>query len=201
MRFLPKFPKQHDICYGSQSDGSPETITLEKVERDVVAFVHAMRGWYIENKRRKRLLSKVLRFIAVVSLISGGLYPVVAQWTHGNPFLGYILLGAAGGLYILDRMFDISSSWLRDVTAMQAINRSIFRYDVERAELALRDGIDEHIKKRRLNAIKALANDVFEAASKETTEWHSAFQTAFVDLGQMVKSSEAEPHPTVARTL
>lgn len=189
--------RERDVSFPADSAGAPD---IDKLEKHVLEYAISMQTWYKKNKARKRTLSKCVRFIAIISLVTGGLYPVIAHLTNTNAYLGYVILGSAGGLYILDRMFDISASWMRDIAAMQAIDKALYAYQVERIRIdtSRDDEIQLHFE-HRLNVIESLAQNIFDAVKSETTEWRSAFENAIVDLEKLVKPEErisAKPRET-----
>lgn len=131
-----------------------------------------------------------MRFTAIVCLVLGGLYPVIAHLVNFDAYLGYVILGGAGGLYILDRMFDVSSSWMRDIAAMQAIDSAIYIYQIEHVRIKCLDVSNEERNASRLRAVENLAESTFTAVRVETAEWRSEFQNAIGDLERLIKPEE-----------
>jgi hypothetical protein len=188
----PSTRRQRDISFPTPTQLGERAISIDTVEKHIFDYAIEMRSWYIRNKKKKRTLSKIVRFVAITLLICGGLYPTIAQSTKTDPYLGYIMLGVAGGLYVFDRMFDISSSWMRDIAAMQTIDNAIYIYQTECAKLEFTSEAEENTTLRRLGLAEALATRVFDAVTAETAEWRSAFETAIVDLEKALKPTEGK---------
>jgi hypothetical protein len=91
--------------------------------------------WYLRDKRGKRWESRLLRAAAVVFAVAGGVLPLVSGSTEGiNPNLGYIFLAVAAGCVAFDHFFGLSSGWMRDVAALEALQGRLARFHMHWAK-------------------------------------------------------------------
>src|SRR5260221_8691639 len=75
-------------------------------------------GWYRSKKRSKQLYSKLLRAFAILFGVAGGICPVIGTVGRADfAKTGYIFLGVAGGFVLFDKLFGISSGWMRFMMA------------------------------------------------------------------------------------
>ena len=98
-------------------------------------------SWDQRRKTAQSTRSQSLRWYALLLSIVGGLVPLLTAlfsrpdwpwfttalgWINFGQ-LGYVLLAIAAGCVLLDRYFGYSTSWMRYVVAMQAIERRVRR--------------------------------------------------------------------------
>ena len=88
--------------------------------------------WYQRDKRTKRWTSRLLRAAAVIFAVAGGLLPLISSSVHGvNANLGYVLLAIAAGCVAYDHFFGMSSGWMRDIAALQALQSRLGRFHLD----------------------------------------------------------------------
>ena len=157
---------------------------------------HAGRAasWYRTKKRSKQIMSITIRLLALLSILIGGLCPLFPSGTQAEtvrPF-GYLLLGLGGGLLLYDKLFGFSSSWIRYMRAIQEIEASIDRFQIEWARL--RASTDKTPKHRA--AIFKLSMDFVNSTNiivrRETNEWQVEFQDNLLKLKAMANQAEQD---------
>src|SRR5688500_2425685 len=162
--------------------------------------------WYRRNKHGRAATSRRLRFWAVLCTILGGLVPVVVAavgerpaFFNGWPIrfgqLGYVLLGIAGGLVLLDRFFGYSTGWMRYVLAMQAIEKAREQFRMEWTALlrmlsTTAKGTPEHseLVDRMIQRTRAVVIEVKERSEQETQAWIAEFQNNLAQFEKDLKS-------------
>lgn len=154
----------------------------------------AAADWYAERKGRKSALSGLLRVAAVVLGVTGGLSPVIAGLSPGEAAqalrisqIGFLLIGLAAGLVVVDRLFGISSGWLRYMTTLTAIERRRAAFAQDWARLLLEAGAQPKVELflARTAEFRAAVADLVDA---ETEAWVVEFRTSVSDLEAMVRS-------------
>jgi len=186
---------------------------LEKLRVYAEARIEQEWQWYQRNKKARATTSQRLRFWAVGFTILGGLVPVVVAATSEAPAflkglpirfgqLGYVFLGIAGGLVLLDRYFGYSTGWMRYILAMQAIEkaREVFRLDwtaLLRLLSATTDGTAERLEvvDRMIQRVRAVVIEVKERSERETQDWIAEFQSNLSQLEKDIKTQQEANRP------
>jgi hypothetical protein len=186
---------------------------LEKLRVYAETKIEQELEWYRRNKRIRSKTSQRLRFWSVCFTILGGLVPVVVAATSETPpflkglpirfgQLGYVLLGIAGGLVLMDRYFGYSTGWMRYVLAMQAIEkaREVFRLDwtaLLRVLSTTPQGSAERLEAvdRMIQRVRAVVIEVKERSERETQDWIAEFQSNLAQLEKDIKSQQEANRP------
>ncbi|MEU6656849.1 SLATT domain-containing protein [Streptomyces sp. NPDC046900] len=148
--------------------------------------------WYVEEKRRKATASKVLRVLSIAGLTIGTVTPTVSILSGGAipAESGYVVLGLAGGLLLLDKGFGFSSAWGRYMVSATKILSSLKRCQV-RWSMLMADWRGEHREEAILieearEIITRLVVDLHETLEGETVEWLSEFHQNLEGVRAMV---------------
>jgi hypothetical protein len=161
--------------------------------------------WYTRDKRSKRWFSRLLRAAAVFAAVAGGVLPLISGTVSGiNPSLGYVFLATAAGLVAFDHFFGLSSGWMRDIAAIQALQGKLGRFQLDwtrwqaeqagvlpAAPLPSAEGTAA-----ALDLISALVTAIAELTEAETAQWIIDFSTSVAALRQ-----QASPAVTSAQDL
>ncbi len=129
-----------DIMPVSRPGGSPQqwrdqAEALDQLRSWAEARTVETITWYLRDKRGKRWGSRLLRAAAVVFAVAGGVLPLISGSTEGiNPNLGYVLLAVAAGCVAFDHYFGLSSGWMRDVAALEALQGRLARFHMHWAK-------------------------------------------------------------------
>jgi len=89
-------------------------------------------NWYRTKKKLKQQLSHLIRCTALFLLILGSLCPLLPQENRFDVSrYGYVLLAAGGSLILFDKLFGLSSSWMRFMAAAEELEAllDVFRVD------------------------------------------------------------------------
>jgi hypothetical protein len=157
-------------------------------------------AWYLRDKKLKRSASKLIRAMAVALAVAGGIAPLQTAVTGGHATsLGYVLLAVAAGCMAFDYFFGLSSGWMRDITALQAMQRELTRFRLAWAAAHLlpaesppanTEGQD--VKVRQIALISELATAVGEIVDKETSDWLTEFRSSLRRLNEQADVRRTE---------
>lgn len=184
-RCKPKNAKRADLLVSATL---PPNATSESALRDeysrVTGFASQIQTWYLQDRKKKRLLSKLLRVGGIILAAAGAIYPLLIAHAPGsNAFAGYALLGMAGACYAVDRALGLSTSWARSIEAVGQVNSATasFRHDWIHLELS-----QDHGREDKLRLLLQIANDyeqkLIHICQLETGKWIKEFQAVNRDL-------------------
>lgn len=146
--------------------------------------------WYHRDRRWKRRGAKALRVCAALLGLSGAVLPLVdltGAW-HGAARWGYVLLLLAGGCLAADRVFGLSSGWMRDIGTAQALQRRLETFQFDWASECVREvlgpteGTAGEAAERCLGVLRRFCEDVSEIVRSETAEWMLEFRASMTQL-------------------
>jgi hypothetical protein len=134
--------------------------------------------WYLRDKRLKRIGSRLLRALAILFAIAGGIAPLVAATADRDANWGYVLLALAAGCVAFDHFFGLSSGWMRDIATARAIERRLttFRFAWIAANADAAFGSDSGRIRTGLALIERFVTDVADLVDTETAEWLTEFR-------------------------
>jgi hypothetical protein len=173
-----------------QGAGDPQATVLMMYEQ-LEGYAIAIREWYLADKRSKRRYSRLLRGLAIILAVVGGLAPLsplanqmsYARW-------GYVFLALAAACVAFDRIFGLSSAWMRDIAGAQAAEQVRSElYSGWAAITTAHDGEEERLERQLalLNRISAVLGHILDS---ETSEWRREFESSMEHLKSMVNRSE-----------
>jgi hypothetical protein len=165
--------------------------------------------WYWDNKRAKAHVSMFLRFVAIILFVLGGLVPIVKATLPATvaakfPFdfgqCGYLLIGVAAGCMGLDRFFGYSTGWIRYVTTVMAIEKSLeefrFEWALNMAKMRGSAPTPEQLE-ALIQTSAAFSLAIKSQVEQETKAWVVEFQT---NLSQLEKDLQAKADEAKAKT-
>ena len=124
-------------------------------------------------------------------VIAGGICPLV-DGIGGLDFgrFGYVLLALAGGLFILDKSFGFSSSWMRFTSAEMELRQALDAFKVDwLAVMCL--GHDparpEEPARRYFELARSFVETAHGIVKKETELWIKEFGSNLEHLEKLVK--------------
>jgi hypothetical protein len=142
--------------------------------------------WYLDDRRRKSLASRLLRAFAIVLATLGALVPLLhATIGWPDPSWGYVVLVLAGSAIGFDKLFGLSSAWMRDMQAAHKV--SLLLTDLQHDWSAFRAGIGGRDHESALARLREFNRSVALVASSETDAWAREFDAAVADLGDLVR--------------
>src|SRR5512144_1384347 len=177
-------PTQLSIA-SSEDWGDPEAALVTLFRRAEANAIDAIE-WYLEDKQRKSWSSQLLRALAILLAVAGGLLPLIAAARPGSQFgeWGFVFLGAAAGWVAFDRFFGLSTAWVRDTLGAQALQQRLERFQYEWAASCADTYVDDSVN-NRLTLLREFAQDVMVLVRHETKEWVKEFQGNLAGLEAM----------------
>ncbi|MGQ4418354.1 SLATT domain-containing protein [Streptomyces sp. SAS_269] len=152
--------------------------------------------WYLRDKRLKRLGSRAIRGLMIVLATTGTVIPLAGTATGADiQSWGYVFLAAAAGCKGFDYFFGLSTAWMRDMTAAQALRGELNEFRLAWSAELLRDltGVPEQtLVDRRMRLIGDLAGKLRTHLESETADWTAEFRTG---LQQFQDQAAALPAP------
>ncbi|WP_081982465.1 SLATT domain-containing protein [Streptacidiphilus albus] len=146
--------------------------------------------WYHRDRRWKRRGARVLRYLAVLLGIGGAVLPLVGLtglWDKGVDW-GYVLLLLAGACLGADRVFGLTSGWMRDISTGQALQRRLEAFQFDWASECVREvlgpteGTASEAAERCLGVLRRFCEDVSDMVRTETSEWMLEFRASMTQL-------------------
>ncbi|MET7478978.1 SLATT domain-containing protein [Streptomyces sp. NPDC005648] len=188
LRSLP-FPEIRVIGPGQQREA------LDSVRRWAEQQAEDTIEWYYQDKRLKRIGSRVVRGCTIVLAVAGTAVPLASTAVGGSwQGWGYVLLALAAGCKGFDHFFGLSAGWMRDVSSAQALRSRLDEFrlgwtteDLRAASHAAlpadgaRDTADLEL---RMRLITELIGAVHARLESETATWMVEFASADQQLRQ-----------------
>jgi len=150
--------------------------------------------WYLRDKRRKRVGSRLLQGLAIAFAVAGTAVPLGTSAAGGpGAGWGYVLLAVAAGCKGFDYFFGLSSTWMRDIAVAQALRAELNAVRMDWATDVLRAGRacarpDEWLQpsevERQLALITRLVTAVRGQIEGETADWQSEFRSRTRQLNE-----------------
>ena len=169
-------------------------------EQQAVATI----SWYQRDKRAKRWASRLLRALAVVLAVSGGVMPLLPAIAHGiDPNLGYVLLALAAGCVAFDHFFGLSTGWMRDIATLQALQSGLARFHLDwvKWQSTVADGPAAAAMPgavaAALDLIDGLVTGVGRLAEAETAQWIAEFSSSVAALRKQASPSVTSPQDLI----
>lgn len=158
-------------------------MTLDEAYVALQRFISSSTQWYLHKKAVKRRWARVLRLLTIVTVVLGGLAPVVgALWQGFETSVGFILLGLAGGFQILDRSFGYSSGWSRNLATAMSLEACAAKLAFEFSRLKSRPSEDENMWQLLIMA----SDEAWQIISSETSTWLSDFRAEMEEIRSKV---------------
>ena len=163
----------------------PNTV-LELLYSRAEEYARSVCDWYLDDRRQKRSASRLLRAGAIVLATLGALVPLLhATIGWPDPSWGYVVLLLAGSAIGFDKLFGLSSAWMRDMQAAQRV--SLLLTDLQHDWSAFRAGIGGRDYETALARLREFNRSVALVTSSETDAWAREFETAVTDLSDLVQ--------------
>lgn len=140
-------------------------------------------AWYMRDKRWRAWAAQILRILTVSFGATGAIIPLVGAAQHREMAnWGYVLLALGATCIGIDRIFGLSTGWMRCIITANAIRRrqSIFRvaWSAECAKAFFPDAtrIDSRAIAELMDLVRDFIVDLSDLVSLETLEWRSELQ-------------------------
>jgi hypothetical protein len=187
-------------------------------------------AWYLRDKAIKRIGARVLRALAILLVVGGGVVPLLsAAWTGTAAGWGYVLLAAAAGCVAFDHFFGLSSGWMRDIVSVQTLQRRLTDFRMAwttnllrpasmpggnalgstglggagRGGTGLADSaaLDEAELVRRLDLVQSFVTEIADLVESGTAEWLAEFRSNVGGLDGQTGWSPPTAHQPGAHSL
>jgi hypothetical protein len=154
---------------------------LTQLHTYVESFAAEQADWYKSHCFIRQIASLWLRFFSLLFFFLGGLCPLLPKSIPhvGDPEpWGYALIGIGGGLLLFDRLFGISSSWMRFIWAFLEIEEQLdkFRMRWTRIQLEANDPQSHDTFRALVSAAEDAVNGIHIRILLETAAWRTEFQ-------------------------
>lgn len=147
--------------------------------------------WYLSDRVGKRRMARALRAGTAVGLAGGAALPLLelaGVLGTGGAAWGYLALLGAAVCKGCDRVFGLTSGWMRDVATAQAVQRRLETLQFEWASESVREvlgpteGTASEAAERCLGVLRRFSEDVSELVRSETTGWMVEFRSGTAAL-------------------
>jgi hypothetical protein len=176
-----------------ENNGELLDTLYENVEARAIVAIR----WYMNERRGRSRLSKLVRIATLLFVVCGTLVPLLettaarAKWPALDiSSWGYVFFTLAGGLVLLDKYFGLSSSWMRFLSAGLALQRELRRFQLDWASrIALLNGADPTLEetKQLLGVLQRFSESVEAEILKETNAWIAEFRSGLSEFEQLAK--------------
>jgi hypothetical protein len=168
-------------------------LPVDKTPDEIYAWVSAKAQdqitWYHDSRQPKRTGSRLLRGLAIVFGAIGALAPVIAAIfnEHNSDIIGwgYVFLAVAGACIAGDRLFGLSSGWIRYILTQFKLEMLLleFQYDWVIKK------VPNQSNEERIGLIRDFHKNVKNLVNDETNAWAAEFQTNLAELEKTLKTS------------
>lgn len=190
-------------------DKAPEE-ALAQIYNRVSVGSKRVRDWYWESIKVKRTASFLSRFASFSLLIAGATLPIlagilgVAETRLLFTQIGVAALAVAGLAQAGDRIFGISSGWLRYISTATGMENVTRKFEFDWADCLLnKEGALHRDDVRELFAMaRKFEDDIAQLQSDETDKWVTEFNSSMALLTELIKSQRetSEQRAAEART-
>lgn len=147
--------------------------------------------WYLADRTGRRRTARALRAGAALGAVAAAAVPLLCLAADAARLAswGYLPLLLGGACVAADRFFGVTSGWMRDVAAAQAVQRrlQIFQFDWAaesvREVLGPTEGTAGEAAEHCLAVLRRFSDDMTELVRTETTDWMVEFRTGSAPLG------------------
>lgn len=180
-------------------------LALSLEERAVEAI-----GWYLRHKGGPRTASRLLRGLAILFGVLGGLAPLLngaelsgeawgMQWSLSDTdHWGYILIALAGAALLTDRYFGFSASWMRYMTAQMALQRGLEKFQLSWAVWRIQvkdEAPSEPQHGAAIALLTAFGQEIGDLVDQEFQVWIAQFKEQLAELQAAVSKEKTERRP------
>ncbi|KJK56790.1 SLATT domain-containing protein [Saccharothrix sp. ST-888] len=146
--------------------------------------------WYHRDRIWKRRWARLLRFGAAGFAVTGVSAPLVALTGLAEQAAnwGYVGLVFAAASLGADRVFGLTSGWMRDVSTAQALQRRLEAFQFDWASECVREvlgpteGTAGEAAERCLGVLRRFCEDISDMIRSETSEWMLEFRATMTQL-------------------
>jgi hypothetical protein len=139
-------------------------------------------------------LSLLLRIAALALLGAGGIAPLLGMIGPTNfSGFGYPLLAAGGGIFLLDHMLGISTSWMRFMATALKLEAALDEFRVKWASVELLNGqLNESSKivEPLTELAKEFTSTIHMLVDQEMSGWITEFSSSSNELKALLQPNK-----------
>jgi hypothetical protein len=153
--------------------------------------------WYLYHKVSVSRWSKWMRLMAIAIATLGTLMPLIGStpvlsWlgTEATGNYGYGLLALAGAMILGDKLFGLSSRWMRYMTTAMALQRHQAEFEMDWAALWLDIGDQQPSSEQQAQVLRLLRNfrlAIVTEVEEETRIWVAEFESGLAQLERLAQ--------------
>jgi hypothetical protein len=134
-------------------------------------------AWYLWRKTSRARWSKACRVAAIALGVGGGIVPLLHSANSHllAPEWGFVLLAAAAGLVLVDRLFGFSSSWMRFMRTQASLQAELVyvqaRYLIWCSRVATTEVLSESELDEVFGMVRDLVGSSAASVLDETSAW------------------------------
>lgn len=178
---------------------------IRALHDDLLSKVENAADWYRVNRRNYRRGAKILRILATVLVVLGGLVPFLVLLGSGestplhglalDPNWGYLLFALAGGLLAINRYLGISSAWIRYIATALELEQAQEQFQLDWiGKLATMGGEPKSAKdvEALVAELRAFLDRINQIIHNETKTWAHEFERDLSLLEKAATSADAK---------
>lgn len=158
--------------------------------------------WYQEKKGPKSFGSRGIRAVSIFSGGLGALCPLLdsTDLFAGLSFApyGYVLLAIPAGLITYDRLFGLSTGWIRYTVTQMALESALHEFQYDYQLLDMQSSGNTLALLQRIKEFGVLIENIVK---KETDTWAAEFQGSIVEMERILKSEAQKRKPSSVKIL
>lgn len=189
--------------------------SLQAVYQWAIKNAEAQIAWYAKRKLWKRRGSQIIRASSIALAALGGLCPLLdavrllpwlaallkcappnnvalAQW-------GYVFFAVALAIYWYDKLFGLSTGWMRYITTQMAVEKALkeFQYDwlILRTQLNSQADTQNANTQALLQKMRDFTSQIEALVKQETDAWVLEFQNNLSQLEKVLKAEVENRKP------
>ncbi|WP_031518057.1 SLATT domain-containing protein [Streptomyces sp. NRRL F-5123] len=180
------------VPVAAATDPAVQRETLARLREWAELDAETAIAWYLDDKRLKRIGSRLLQGLAIACAVAGAAVPLGTAAAGGSgQGWGYVLLAVAAGCKGFDHYFGLSAAWMRDITVAHALRTELNAVRLEWATDMLRAGpaaadpdrlLEPAELERQLALVARLAGSVRARIDGETADWQAEFSAGISEL-------------------
>ena len=192
--------KQDSPLVWNRYNGKTPKDALEQIYKDAHAISSEKRNWYWSSIKSKRWFSLKCRGITFGLLFLGTVFPLLAalQDKPGDKLLctqwAIVLLAAAGLLQLADKIFGLSTGWMRYVNTVTAMESATTSFDIEWAKRLLSKVTppDNADVQALFTIAETFERELDKLQAEETKGWITEFNASLSLLDSAIKSQRED---------
>lgn len=195
----PPPDSNYSTAYGDPKlEKFPTSDDPNEIYKWAVAQTEAQIRWYRNSRQAKRSGSRMIRGLAIILGALGALAPVISSIVNQSgtniTSWGYVFLAAAGACIAGDRLFGLSSGWIRYIQTEFTLQSMLTEFQYEWL-IKSRDTTKTSSELSLM--VETFHKSVQQIVNSETNAWAAEFQSNLSALEKQLNTS-AETQKTLS---